>query len=55
MSAWRERKPYLDVLCEDAEVMAHMSREELASLFDYSFFVRYVDESFRRVGMRVRE
>jgi len=51
MSAWRERRPYLNVLCEDAEVMAHISREELAALFDYGFFVRYVDESFRRVGL----
>jgi hypothetical protein len=35
--------------------MAHISREELAALFDYGFFVRYVDESFRRVGLQVRE
>jgi adenylosuccinate lyase len=55
MSAWRERRPYLDVLCEDAEVMAHISREELAALFDYGYFVRHVDESFRRVGLQVRE
>lgn len=51
MRAWKERSPYLDALYEDAEVLQHISREELAALFDYGFFVRYVDESFRRLGL----
>ncbi|MGQ9572534.1 MAG: adenylosuccinate lyase [Dehalococcoidia bacterium] len=51
MRAWQERRPYLEVLCEDAEVMEHISREELTALFDYGYFVRYVDDSFRRVGL----
>jgi adenylosuccinate lyase len=51
MRAWRERSPYLNALYEDAEVMEHISREELAALFDYGYFVRYVDESFRRLGL----
>ena len=51
MRAWKERSPYLDALYEDAEVMEHISREELAALFDYGYFVRYVDESFHRLGL----
>ena len=51
MRAWKERSPYLDALYEDAEVLEHISREELAALFDYVYFVRYVDESFRRLGL----
>jgi adenylosuccinate lyase len=51
MRAWRERTPFLDLLCEDEGVMRHLSRDELASLFDYGFFLRHVDESFRRVGL----
>ena len=31
--------------------MEHISREELAALFDYGYFVRYVDESFHRLGL----
>ena len=49
--AWKERRPYLDLLCEDAEVMAHLSREELEPLFDHGYYVRHVDESFRRLGL----
>ena len=51
MRAWRERTPFLDLLCDDEGVVRHLSRDELASLFDYGFFLRHVDESFRRVGL----
>ncbi len=51
MRAWRERTPFLDLLCEDENVVRHLSREELASLFDYEYYTRYVDDSFRRVGL----
>ncbi len=51
MRAWRERQPFLDLLCEDAEVMLHLSRDELACLFDYGYYTKYVDETFKRVGL----
>jgi len=51
MRAWEERKPFLDLLCDDPEVMAHLSRDELASLFDYNFYLKHVDASFRRLGL----
>jgi adenylosuccinate lyase len=51
MRAWRERTPFLDLLCEDENVMRHLSRDELASLFDYGFYLRHVEESFERVGL----
>jgi adenylosuccinate lyase len=51
MRAWRERQPFLDLLCEDTEVMSHLSRDELAYLFDYGYYTTYVDETFRRVGL----
>ncbi len=51
MRAWKERTPFLDLLCEDEDVLRHLSREELASLFDYEYYTRYVDDSFRRVGL----
>jgi len=42
---------FLDLLCEDEEVMRHLSRDELAPLFDYGFYLQHVDESFRRIGL----
>ncbi len=51
MRAWQERTPFLDLLCEDEEVTRHLSREELAPLFDYGFYLKHVGESFRRIGL----
>jgi adenylosuccinate lyase len=51
LTAWRERRPFADLLATDPEVTAHLSRDELASLFDYGYYTRYVDESFRRIGL----
>ncbi|OGO46430.1 MAG: adenylosuccinate lyase [Chloroflexi bacterium RBG_16_64_32] len=51
MRAWRERTPFLDLLGADEEVLRHISRDELASLFDYGFYLQHVDASFRRIGL----
>ena len=50
MRSWRERTPFLDLLGADEEVLRHISRDELASLFDYGFYLQHVDDSFRRIG-----
>jgi len=51
MRAWEERKPFLDLLADDPEVTAHLSRDELASIFDYNFYLKHIDDSFRRLGI----
>jgi adenylosuccinate lyase len=51
MKAWEERRPYIDFLCADPQVTTHLSRDELAPLFDYNFYLKHVDESFRRLGL----
>ncbi len=51
MRAWDERTPFLDLLCDDPKVTAHLSRDELASLFDCGFYLKHVDDSFRRIGL----
>ncbi len=51
MKAWETRTPYLDFLLDDERVTSKLSREELASLFDYGWYLRHVDDSFRRIGL----
>jgi adenylosuccinate lyase len=49
MKAWREGVNFLDLLQEDKEVA--LSETELKELFDYEYYLRYVDEIFRRLDL----
>ncbi len=51
MRAWEQRTPFLDLLCDDPQVTARLSRDELAGLFDYGFYLKHVEDSFRRIGL----
>lgn len=51
MKAWKERVPFLSLLRADPEVSALMTPAELRSLFDYSFYLKHVDEVFTRLGL----
>ncbi|MDA8218974.1 MAG: adenylosuccinate lyase [Dehalococcoidales bacterium] len=52
MRAWRGEGEFLDLLRADAEVRSHLSEEELSGLFDYQYFLRYVDIAFERLGLQ---
>ena len=52
MRAWRGEGEFLDLLKADAEVGAQLSPEELDELFDYNYFLRYVDVAFERLGLQ---
>jgi adenylosuccinate lyase len=51
MRAWKERTPFFGLLSDDEDVTSHISRADLASLFNYDFYLAHVDESFRRLGL----
>jgi adenylosuccinate lyase len=51
MRAWRERRPFLELLAGDAEVTDRLSSHELKSCFDPAFYLRHVDTIFQRVGL----
>jgi adenylosuccinate lyase len=51
MKAWKQRTSFLDLLKADREVTARLSESKLESLFDYSYFLKYVDKVFKRLGL----
>ncbi|MEX2246136.1 MAG: adenylosuccinate lyase [Dehalococcoidia bacterium] len=51
MRAWKERVPFRGLLEADAEVRKHLPAASLDELFDYEYYTRFVDESFRRLGL----
>jgi adenylosuccinate lyase len=51
MKAWEEKKSFLGLLKADRRITARLSKSELDSLFDYSYYLRYVDDIFKRLGL----
>ncbi len=48
---WEENKDFREVIAAEPLVTEHLSHEELRDLFDYSYYVRFVDDVFDRVGL----
>ena len=42
---------FRDLLKYDATVSSYLSESEMASLFDYGYYTRYVDNTFQRLGL----
>ena len=51
MKAWKGNKNFLSLLKSDPEVTATLPQSELETLFDYQYYLRYVDEIFKRLGL----
>ena len=51
MKSWKAGRNFLTLLKSDKEVMGYLSEEVLEKLFDYDYYLRYVDEIFDRLGL----
>jgi adenylosuccinate lyase len=51
MKAWEAQAAYIDFLRDDEQVRSRLSADELAALFDHNWYLRYVDDSFARLGL----
>ena len=54
MRAWKERRPFFELLAADPKVMDHLSADELKTCFDPAFFLKNVDAIFKRLGLARR-
>jgi adenylosuccinate lyase len=51
MKAWKGSRNFLTLLKSDAEVTAVLPVAELEPLFDYQYYLRYMDDIFKRLGL----
>jgi adenylosuccinate lyase len=51
MKAWTGNRTFLTLLKRDAEVMSTIEPKELESIFDYQYYLGYVNEIFNRLGL----
>jgi adenylosuccinate lyase len=55
MKAWKKRVSFLELLEADDEVTSHLSKEELRKLFDYAYYLKHIDRTFERLGLKESE
>ncbi len=51
MKAWKTNRNFLNLLKSNEEITAILPLPELEPLFNYQYYLRYVDEIFRRLGL----
>jgi adenylosuccinate lyase len=51
MRAWQERTPFRALLEADPDVASRLDAALLDELFDYAWYTRHVDDTFRRIGL----
>jgi adenylosuccinate lyase len=51
MKAWKGNKNFLTLLKADAEVTTKLPEAELDPLFDEQYYLRYIDDIFKRLGL----
>jgi len=51
MKVWKGKRNLLSLLKADAEVIAILPPEELEPLFDEQYYLRYIDNIFKRLGL----
>jgi adenylosuccinate lyase len=51
MKAWKGNKSFISMLEADAEVTKILSHDELEQNFDEQYYLRYIDDIFKRLGL----
>ncbi len=51
MQSWKERRSFRELLDADRDVTQRLTPAQLDELFDYGYYTRFVDESFRRLSL----
>jgi adenylosuccinate lyase len=51
MKAWEGRRSFINLLKADPEVIAALPEPELEPLFDEKYYLRYIDDIFKRLGL----
>lgn len=51
MESWENGRDFRELVSKEPRVINTLKPDELQSLFDYQYYVRYVDEIFARIGL----
>ena len=46
---WEQKKDFRDLISNDERVKTNLSNDEILEIFNYNYYIRYVDEIFERL------
>ncbi len=46
---WEQQKDFRDLISNDARVKASLNKDEILEIFNYNYYIRYIDEVFDRL------
>ena len=46
---WEQQKDFRDLISNDARVKSSLSKDEILEIFNYNYYIRYIDEVFDRL------
>jgi adenylosuccinate lyase len=49
--SWQEKKDFYTLIKNDPQITAYLTTEEIENLFEINYYLRYVDEIYRRFGL----
>ena len=49
--AWRDDVDFRELIANDPAASELLSEDDFENLFDYNYYTRFVDVSYRRVGL----
>jgi len=49
--SWKEKTDFRTLIGSNSTVQKHIPEKELLELFDYNYYTRYIDDSFKRIGL----
>ena len=52
MDTWDKKLDFRDLLQKDKKVLSVIDSKELKGLFDYNFYLKHVNEIYKRLGIR---
>ena len=50
-TSWDKGQDFRELVKSDGEALAYLSKEQIGEIFDYGYYTRYVDDTFRRLGL----
>ena len=53
--SWDQNQDFRDLLKSDNEALAYLNVDDLNQIFDYSYYTRYVDDIFSRLGLEAAQ